>query len=50
MQNPLKKDDFHDSKVGCGTTAIGGMLVVLGILASLGGVALYGVVEFLARV
>ena len=53
MRNPFRRDEFIPSTTkdgGCKAAAIGGTLVVLGILVSLGGLAFYGAVEFLARV
>ena len=49
MRNPFRRDEFIPSTTkdgGCKAVA----MVVLGILVSLGGLAFYGAVEFLARV
>lgn len=49
MRNPTKNGEYSEDD-GCGKVAVGGALVVLGILGGLGYLAFYGVTEFLARV
>ena len=50
MRNPFKRGEFIEDSAGCKNQAIGGTLMVFGLLAGLGYLAYYGVSEFLARV
>jgi hypothetical protein len=50
MKSPFKKGDYHDSDVGCKNTAYSVVALMAGVILGLGGLAFYGVSEFLARV
>lgn len=49
MRNPFKRGEVYDAEPNCRNTAIGGVLIVIGVLTGLGYLAHFGVTEFLAR-
>ena len=49
MRNPFKKGEVYDAEPNCRNTAIGGTLIVLGVLGGLGYLAYAGITGFIAQ-